>query len=86
MIEDIDIIGFIAGTLTTISFLPQVIKTVKEKDVSGVSLTMYICFSTGVAFWLFYGILLVNLPMIVFNIVTLIFAIAILLNIIKYKK
>ncbi len=86
MIEAVDTIGFIAGTLTTIAFLPQVIKTVKENNISGLSLIMYICFSTGVTFWLIYGILLVNIPMIVFNAITLVFAIAILRNIIKYKK
>ena len=86
MIDPIDIFGFIAGTLTTISFLPQVIKTVKGKNVDGLSLIMYICFSAGVAFWLVYGIYLHNLPIIIFNSITILFAIAILLNIIKYKK
>ena len=84
--EQVDIIGFIAGTLTTIAFLPQVIKTVKEKNVSGLSLAMYIAFSIGVACWLIYGILLGNWPMTVFNSITLLFAVAILANIIKYKK
>lgn len=78
--------GYMAGSLTTLAFLPQVIKTVKEKNVTGISLAMYICFTTGVALWLIYGILLNNPPMIIFNIITLVFALAIIVNIIKYKK
>jgi MtN3 and saliva related transmembrane protein len=81
----IELFGYVAGTLTTISFLPQVLKSVREKNVNGLSLAMYICFTTGVAFWLIYGILIGNTPIIIFNIITLLFAVAIIYNIIKYK-
>jgi MtN3 and saliva related transmembrane protein len=67
-----DILGFIAATLTTIAFLPQVIKVVREKNTASISLLMYVVFTIGVALWLVYGLLLNNLPMIFSNIITLI--------------
>jgi MtN3 and saliva related transmembrane protein len=82
----IDIFGYIAGTLTTLAFLPQTLKIIRDKTVEGISLTMYLVFGSGVAFWLIYGILINNLPIIIFNVITLAFAIAIIANIFKYKK
>ncbi len=71
MLNSIDIIGFIAAFFTTSSFLPQAIKTLKTKDTKGISLEMYIIFTTGVFFWLIYGILLQNIIIIIANIITL---------------
>jgi len=81
----IDIIGFIAAFATTISFLPQAIKTIKTKDTSGISLSMYAVFTAGTFFWLIYGILSPSVPVAVANFVTLIFASIILVYKIKYK-
>ena len=67
-----EIIGLIGATLTTISFLPQAIKTLKTGDASGISFAMYVIFITGVAFWLVYGVLLKNPIIIVANIITFI--------------
>lgn len=64
-------IGYIAATLTTLSFVPQAIKTIRSKDTRAISLGMYVVFTVGVAFWLGYGIVLVSWPMIAANIVTL---------------
>ena len=68
----IDLIGYIAAILTTISFLPQAIKIIITKDTAGISLAMYVIFTTGVGFWLFYGILLKNPIIITSNLITLI--------------
>ncbi|MBD3318633.1 hypothetical protein GF342_01860 [Candidatus Woesearchaeota archaeon] len=68
------IIGLVAATLTTISFLPQVIKTWKEKSAKGISQFMYILFCSGVLLWLVYGLVIFDLPVIVANAVTLILA------------
>ncbi len=68
----INIFGYIAATLTTISFLPQAIKTIKTKNTSGISLAMYSIFTTGVGFWLIYGILLKNPIIITSNAITLV--------------
>lgn len=73
-----DWIGVIAGTLTTIAFLPQVFQVLKTKSTQDISLVMYVVFTTGVVFWLIYGILLNAWPVIIANIVTLILAIIVL--------
>jgi MtN3 and saliva related transmembrane protein len=74
-----------AAFSTTISFLPQAIKTIKTKDTSGISLSMYAVFTLGTLFWLIYGILTPSLPVAVANFVTLIFASIILVYKMRYK-
>lgn len=64
-------IGYVAASLTTLSFLPQAIKTIRTRDTSGISLGMYVVFTVGVACWFFYGIALTSWPMIVSNLLTL---------------
>jgi MtN3 and saliva related transmembrane protein len=73
-----DLIGYAAATLTTASFLPQTILTLRTRDTRGISLTMYSCFTLGVALWLTYGIALGEWPIIVANAVTLALAATIL--------
>lgn len=68
----IETIGFIAAFLTTASFLPQTIKTLRSRDTSGISLWMYSMFVVGVFFWLIYGILLGNKVIVIANVVTLV--------------
>jgi MtN3 and saliva related transmembrane protein len=69
--ENISILGIIAGTLTTISFLPQVIKIYKDKDTKSLSLSMFILFFIGMTFWLLYSIFLNKIEMIIPNGITL---------------
>ena len=66
-----DALGFIAGILTTTAFLPQALLAWRTRDLRGVSLPMYVIFTTGVALWLVYGILTESLPVIAANAVTL---------------
>ncbi len=68
------ILGNIAAILTSVSFLPQAIKTIKTKDTSGISLSMYIIFVSGVSMWLTYGIMIQSLPIIIGNVVTIFFS------------
>ena len=56
MIDFYEIIGLVAAFITTASFLPQVFKTYKTKDTSGLSLTMYLTFFVGIVLWLIYGL------------------------------
>ena len=77
-------IGFFAGFCTTIAFLPQAIKTWKTKSTKDISLLMFLIFITGVFFWLVYGILIHEMPLIVANAITLILALSILVAKIKY--
>lgn len=71
-------LGYVGATLTTLSFLPQAIKTIRTRDTRGISLGMYAVFTVGVAFWLGYGIVLHSWPMIVSNIVTIVLSATIL--------
>ncbi len=77
-------VGFFAGFCTTIAFLPQAIKTWKTKSTKDISLLMFLIFITGVFFWLIYGILINELPLIVANAITLVLALSILVAKIKY--
>jgi MtN3 and saliva related transmembrane protein len=80
----VDILGTIAAACTTGGFLPQAIKVIVTQETKSLSLIMYIMFTTGVALWLAYGILKADIPIIVANGVTLLFASTIL--IIKMKN
>lgn len=79
-------VGFFAGFLTTISFLPQIVKTWKTKSASDLSLGMFSVFSVGVLFWLVYGFLIQEPPMIIWNSVTLILVLAILVMKLKFDS
>ncbi len=79
------IIGSIAGTLTTISFMPQVIKTYKSKSAKDLSLGMFSLFCVGIILWLVYGLLNKDLPVIISNVVTLILSSTLLYFKLKYK-
>ncbi|OAN48436.1 hypothetical protein A6A05_15260 [Magnetospirillum moscoviense] len=70
----IDVVGTIAATLTTIAFLPQVIKTLRTRRTRDISTSMWSLFSAGVALWLVYGLLLMAWPIIIANILTLVLA------------
>ena len=85
MIEAKDLIGAAAATLTTVSFVPQALKTFRSRDVSGISLVMYSLFATGVALWLVYGLLLRDWPIVIANAITLALALAVLAMKIRYR-
>jgi MtN3 and saliva related transmembrane protein len=80
-----DLTGTLAAVLTTSSFLPQAWHTFRTKDVSGISLGMYSVFTTGVALWLAYGLLLAAWPVVIANFITLALASAILLMKLRYR-
>jgi MtN3 and saliva related transmembrane protein len=72
-------LGFAAAALTTVSFVPQVVLTFRSRDVRGISLLMYSCFTLGVALWLAYGVCLRNWPIVVANGITFALAFSILM-------
>jgi MtN3 and saliva related transmembrane protein len=80
-----DLIGYVAATLTTISFLPQAWLTFRTRDVSGISLGMYCVFTLGVALWLVYGLLTAAWPVVAANAVTLALALAILVMKLRFR-
>ena len=72
--EQLTLLGSIAAFLTTVSFIPQVIKTLKTRDTEGISLLMYSLFVVGISLWLAYGLLRSDFPVIVGNLITFILA------------
>lgn len=83
--DAITLLGLAAAFCTTISFLPQAIKTIRTRDTSGISLSMYTVFTLGTLLWLLYGLFSSNLPVGVANGITLVFASIILVYKIRYK-
>ena len=83
--ESADTLGLIAGALTTVAFIPQVVKIWKTRHTRDISLGMFAIFSAGVFLWLLYGIPIGATPVIVANIVTLGLALTILIFKIRYK-
>lgn len=79
----VTILGFLAAIGTTSSFIPQVIHIIKTKNTKGISLSMYIIFTTGIFCWLLYGCFLGATPIILANAVTFILALIILIFKIK---
>jgi len=85
-IDYIESIGLLAAVLTTYSFLPQVYKTWKTKDVSAFSITTFTLFFIGIVCWLIYGIYKESLSMILANTITMVSSFLILILIYKYRK
>lgn len=83
--EPVNIVGFAAGALTTIAFVPQVIKIWKSKHARDISMGTFALFSLGVTMWLLYGIQLGAVPVILANAVTLVLSLTILFFKMKYR-
>lgn len=79
----IDALGLAAGSLTTIAFVPQVLKIWISKSAEDVSTLMFAVFSLGVALWLAYGLVLGAMPIVIANVVTL--ALSILVMVLKHR-
>jgi MtN3 and saliva related transmembrane protein len=67
-------IGALASALTTIAFVPQVWRVWKTRSTHDLSLPMYSIFTTGVALWLVYGVMIGSWPIIVGNAITVVLA------------
>jgi MtN3 and saliva related transmembrane protein len=78
-------IGTIAGALTTIAFIPQVIQVWRSKSAHDISLVTFTMFSIGVAMWLLFGCLINSVAVIITNAITLFLALVILLMKIRYS-
>ena len=77
-------VGGVAATCTTLCWLPQTVKIIREKRTEGISLLTQSVFTFGIALWAAYGFLLNNRPLIYANVVTLIFSLAILIPKLRY--
>jgi MtN3 and saliva related transmembrane protein len=82
--ETATIVGYIAGTLTTVAYLAQVLRTLKHRRTKDISLGMYLMLCSGIALWLVYGIFIHSWPVIIANAVTLALSGAVLVMKIKF--
>ncbi len=82
--DTITFVGFVAGTLTTLSFVPQVLHTARTRRCDDLSYGMLLAFAAGVFLWLLYGIWLHAMPIIVANAITLALIVAILVMKIRF--
>jgi MtN3 and saliva related transmembrane protein len=80
------ILGLIAASITTLAYVPQVVKTWKSKSSKDLSLKMLIAFCTGLSLWLIYGILEKDAPIIVANSITLLLSFVLLFFKFKFKN
>lgn len=81
-----DWLGLAAGTLTTVSFIPQVVRIWRTKHADDISTSMFVIFIVGIALWLAYGLYLDAMPVIIANAVTLVLASIILILKFRYQK
>lgn len=82
----IDILGMTAGSITAITFLPQVIKTWKTKSAGDISILMFTFATISVIMWLIYGIILKALPIIYTNSLVLVNSLIMLYFKFRFKK
>jgi MtN3 and saliva related transmembrane protein len=81
-----NVIGYVAATLTTISFLPQLIRVVKLRSARDISLGMFLIFSVGTLFWFVYGVLAHSPPVWLANAVTLALSVSILVLKLRFDR
>jgi MtN3 and saliva related transmembrane protein len=79
-----NLLGYLAATLTTVSFLPQALKTIRSRDTRAISLWMYLSFTTGTALWFVYGVVIASLPVALANAVTFLLAATVLALKLRY--
>lgn len=78
-------IGTIAGILTTLSFVPQVIKVLQTKDTKAISLGMYLMSVIGIFLWMVHGYVMEDMALLIANLITFCLALVILVAKLKYK-
>jgi MtN3 and saliva related transmembrane protein len=83
--NEIQLLGLVAGSFTTAAFIPQVIKTWKSRSAKDLSLGMFSIFCLGVGLWLAYGLLIRDIPVIIANVVTLALASFLLVLKLRWK-
>jgi MtN3 and saliva related transmembrane protein len=76
--DTLNLLGLAAGTLTTVSFLPQVIKTWRSKSCRDISLVMFSVLALGVSLWIVYGFMMHAWPVLAANAATLVLVMIIL--------
>lgn len=83
---DENILGLVAGGITSVAMLPQLIKVLKQKDVQDLSLLMILFLIFGLSLWVWYGITKEELPIILSNAFAVLVNIGLLICYLKYRK
>jgi len=65
-----DALGYVAAILTTSSFIPQAVQTLRTRDTAGISLGMYVMFTSGVVIWALFGLVSGDGPVLISNVIT----------------
>lgn len=81
----VTVLGLVAGTLTTLSFLPQLLKAWKSRSTHDISIGMFSLLAVGITLWIVYGVVTSDLPVVVANSVTLVFVGLILALKLRYR-
>lgn len=84
--QPITALGLVAGTLTTLSFLPQVHKAWTTRRCDDLSMSMLLSFGAGVLLWVIYGLYLRAAPIILANVVTLALVLALIALKTRYRS
>jgi MtN3 and saliva related transmembrane protein len=79
------IIGYVAGTLTTISFVPQVVRAWRLKETRDISLAMLLLFAAGIFLWTLYGFWVASPPIILANVITFLLIIVLLAMKLRFR-
>ena len=80
------VLGLTAGMLTTVGFIPQIVKGYRTKRMNDVSLIMPVLLSMGMALWFFYGMILGDVPIMLWNLIALGLNITVIFLIISYRR
>ncbi|HLC68834.1 MAG TPA: SemiSWEET transporter [Candidatus Bilamarchaeaceae archaeon] len=83
--ESVTLLGYAAGTLTTIAFVPQVLKAWQSKSTRDISLSMTLILTTGIVLWFLYGLSINSLPIIFANAISFMLVLALLILKLKYQ-
>ena len=83
---DIEVLGLVAGGITSVAMMPQLIKVIKEKNAEDISVVMLLVLITGLSLWVWYGILQNELPIILSNSFSVLVNITLLICCRMFKK
>ena len=79
-------LGLLAGTMTTLAYLPQLVRVWRSKSAEDISWAMLIILCTGIVMWLVYGTYVHDVPLIAANMLTLVFTSIILALKVRYRR
>ncbi|WP_119421481.1 SemiSWEET family sugar transporter [Desertibaculum subflavum] len=85
MILDAELVGSVAGTLTTVAYIPQAVKVYRTRSAGDLSWPTFVCLVVGIVLWVAYGWMLDQWPIVIANVVTLGLALAIVAGKVIYS-